>query len=62
LQSFSIISVKEARKILGKESVSFSDKSMEELINSLDSIALEYLNLVPSAIIISRKYNKKGSK
>jgi hypothetical protein len=57
-----LISVKEARKIIGKEALSIPDCNIEELILVLDEIATEYLNIVPSAKILRVMSNEKGSK
>lgn len=51
----SIISIKEARKILGNDARGCSDEMIECLIIGLDNIAIEYFKLVPSVIIVKRK-------
>lgn len=57
-----VISIKEARKLLGKEANNYSDDRVEKLIIGLDCIALEYYKLVPSVIIDRGKNLRKGSK
>ncbi len=42
-----IITVKEARKILGKTYDKYSDEYIERLILSLDSIAESYIKSIP---------------
>jgi Ca2+-binding EF-hand superfamily protein len=46
-----IISVKEARKILGKEAKSMSDEEIEKVINDLDAIAKHYFEGVRNGTI-----------
>jgi hypothetical protein len=42
-----IITVKEARKILGKRYVKYSDDYIESLIKNLDGIAEAYIKMFP---------------
>jgi len=42
-----IISVKEARKILGRDYDKFNDEYIELMIKTLDSIAEAYIKTVP---------------
>lgn len=42
-----IISIKEARKLLGKDAKGMSDDDVEELIQNLQSIAKIYIEEVP---------------
>lgn len=42
-----IISVKEARKIMGKDADKLSDKQLRKLIDALDMIAKLQLGVVP---------------
>jgi len=47
MQTDLIISIKEARKILGKEAENLSDDQIEDLIINLQSIAKLYIQSVP---------------
>lgn len=42
-----VITVKEARKIMGKFASKYSDDQLNKLISDLDMIALLQLNIVP---------------
>jgi len=42
-----IISIKEARKILGKKYAKYSDEQITRMIKQLDSIAEAYIKSVP---------------
>lgn len=43
-----IITVKEARKIMGKDAQKLSDEQLRQLIDDLDMIAMLQLNMVPN--------------
>lgn len=47
MQTDLIISIKEARKILGKEAEDLSDDQVEDLIINFQSIAKLYIQSVP---------------
>lgn len=42
-----VISVKEARKILGKAYLCYSDEQITQLIEQLDSIVVAHISAVP---------------
>ncbi len=44
----SLITIKEARKLLGSESNMLSDTQVQEIINSLQYISRKYLNISSS--------------